>query len=84
MNSDETVKNAGDRERAPLTDNSVGQRLRSDELSLERLYIELTGESEAQARSVFMFTALGRREVEYPTATEASWNADRLDEIVRQ
>jgi hypothetical protein len=55
MNSDETVKNAGDMERAQLTDNSVGQQLRSDELSLERLYIELTGASEAQARSVFMF-----------------------------
>lgn len=68
MNSDETVKNAGDMEQAPLTDNSVGQQLRSDELSLERLYMELTGISEAQARSVFMFTSLGRREVECPNS----------------
>jgi hypothetical protein len=68
MNSNETVNNAGDTEREPLTDNSVGQQLQSDELSLERLYIELTGANEDRL-AVCSCLSHPRRELNAPTAT---------------
>ena len=55
MNSTKSPRSVGEQEHAQFDDDTTVQQPGIDELSLVKLYIELSGSSEAEARSVVMF-----------------------------